>query len=167
MELGTLIAQGKNAKLTYNLEGVGVLTFRPLTEWEYDEISIRYLGYLSTQNLLKSKEERTEAIKNLKGDAFVEYQTKIREEKYWIVLYAIKDFYSDISKDETSLAIVKKLSGITKFVDEINKVSGRYQDVAEDLKSFREDQEDSERNESNLETEEGAQTVLDSGISTQ
>ena len=145
MLLSQLLQAGISKRLTYNIEGVGQITYRPLSEFEFDEISLHSFEAMSNvptlKQLIKSdRAERTKIIEEMELQNFIEYQRIIKREKYVIVMYAIADFYEDIDpieKFDSSLEQLKRMPGINNLVEEIKYASGRSIKVSEDLETFR------------------------------
>jgi hypothetical protein len=150
MNFATLIEKGVNIKLTFEYNPILKINYRPLSDWELDEIDLmiydkaenrgtkEYLYKLrSTPTLLPEKIPENIDINHL--------VTLAKERVYWIALKSISDYYDDLSYSEEGLKKIKKMIGIKKLVREILTVSGRTKEAEAALKSFRE--------QSNLSTE--------------
>jgi len=116
-----------------------VVKIRGLSNYEYDEISLRMYEHLNDAatinyvfNKPKQKNGEDEEIPSDVNVAHLTLAYTVRD--VYIVYYAMKDYYKNLTIDS-----VKQLEGIDEIADRINFKSGRTAEVAEKIKFFREE----------------------------
>jgi hypothetical protein len=144
MNIATLIEKGTKNKLSYKLPDGNKISYRPLADWEFDEIDLS--GYENVEDrdtleyLYKLRDAPEETL-NQKVPESIDIVSLIKTSKertYWIGLKAIHEFYDDLEFNREGLEAVKKIVGFKFLVNAVLASSGRTKEMLDKLKFFRE-----------------------------
>lgn len=145
-KIATLIEHGKNIKLSFTLPNKKKLSFRPLSDWEFDKIDLMLYEKIDDRNTLEYFYKLRSALEPIPEKMPENIKIPIlqnisKERIYWIALASIHDFYDDLDFDDNGLEKIKKITGIKSLVSEILKTSGRTRETEDEVKKFRGNEE--------------------------
>jgi hypothetical protein len=108
---------------------------RALSAYEYDEISCLVMESISNNDLIEFMFSSEKGSELPEGVNEGEYIRALNYRSLLIAFFAMKDFYPGMTIDD-----VKLLDDLTQIVNVVNEKSGRTEEVAKRVKSFREKQ---------------------------